>query len=59
MKNIKMCHKVLADYFNKSHEAMRQLKRKHEATKEGLWSVYVRAYNWDTRETKQKQSGEN
>ncbi len=47
MKNIKMCHKKLANHFNKTPEAMRQLKRKYEATKTGLWVVYVKAYSFD------------
>ncbi len=47
MNNIKICHKKLANHFNKTEENMRQLKRKYEATKIGLWIVYVKAYNYD------------
>jgi len=47
MKNINIDHKTLAKHFNKTNEAMRQLKRKHEAIKAGLWMVYVKAYNHD------------
>jgi len=49
MKNIKIDHKTLATHFNKTDEAMRQLKRKYEKYKIGLWSVYVKAYNYDKR----------
>ena len=52
MRNIKTDHKILAKHFEDKFssdksaiEAMRQLKRKYEATKTGLWSVYVSAYN--------------
>lgn len=47
MKNIEIDHKVLASHFAKSNEAMRQLKRKWEESKTGLWIVYVKAYNYD------------
>jgi len=54
MQNIKIDHKILAKHFKDKFsneksaiEAMRQLKRKHEATKTGLWIVYVKAYNFD------------
>ena len=47
MKNINIDHKTLAKHFNKTPEAMRQLKRKHEKTEDGLWSIYVKAYNFD------------
>lgn len=50
MKNETMEHKILAAHFGKTNEAMRQLKRKHEATGTGLWLVYVKAYNYDTQE---------
>ena len=45
--NITINHKTIASHFKKSDEAMRQLKRKWESTKTGLWSVYVKAYNYD------------
>lgn len=48
IKNENMDIKTLADHFEKSYEAMRQLKRKHEAGQGGLWIVYVKAYNYDT-----------
>lgn len=38
---------MLAMHFGNTYEAMRQLKRKHEAGKGGLWLVYVKAYKWD------------
>ena len=47
MKNTNIDHKTLAKHFNKTNEAMRQLKRKHEESKTGLWIVYVKAYNYD------------
>jgi len=47
--NTNIDHKILASHFNKTNEAMRQLKRKHEATQDGLWLVYVKAYNWDNQ----------
>ena len=49
MENIKIDHKALAKHFNKTNEAMRQLKRKYETDKTGLWLVYVKAYCWDTK----------
>lgn len=49
MKNINIDHKVLAKHFNKTNEAMRQLKRKHEKDGNGLWSVYIKAYNYDNQ----------
>lgn len=45
--NTNIDHKVLAKHFNKTNEAMRQLKRKWEESKTGLWIVYVKAYNYD------------
>lgn len=39
--------RILADHFGNTYEAMRQLKRKWESDKTGLWIVYVKAYNWD------------
>ena len=47
MTNQKIDHKILASHFNKTNEAMRQLKRKYEDTQDGLWIIYVKAYNWD------------
>ena len=47
MKNTNIDHKTLASHFNKTNEAMRQLKRKYETEKTGLWIVYVKAYNFD------------
>ena len=52
MKNINIDHKILAKHFNKTNEAMRQLKRKYEDTQTGLWIVYVKAYNFDLSELK-------
>lgn len=49
MKNINIDHKTLATHFKKTDEAMRQLKKKWETEKKGLWLVYVKAYNWDTK----------
>ncbi len=49
MKNENIDHKILAKHFSKTNEAMRQLKRKHEALKTGLWIVYVKAYNFDKK----------
>ncbi len=49
MKNENIDHKILAKHFNKTNEAMRQLKRKYETTKTGLWSTYVKAYNFDKK----------
>ena len=40
-------HKTLAKHFNKTNEAMRQLKRKYEKDKTGLWIIYVKAYACD------------
>lgn len=39
--------KILSSHFGKTYEAMRQLKRKWEEEKAGLWIIYVKAYNWD------------
>ena len=47
MRNINIDHKTLSNHFNKTNEAMRQLKRKYEKDKTGLWIVYVKAYNYD------------
>ena len=47
MKNETIDHKILAKHFNKTNEAMRQLKRKYEKDKTGLWIIYVKAYNCD------------
>jgi len=49
MTNINIDHKILARYFNKTNEAMRQLKRKYKVYGNGLWIVYVKAYNYDTK----------
>ena len=46
----KIDHKTLAKHFNKTNEAMRQLKRKFEDGKGGLWPVYVKAYMYDTKQ---------
>ena len=48
MKNETIDHKILSKHFNKTPEAFRQLKRKYEKDKSGLWSVYIKAFNWDT-----------
>jgi len=48
IKNEDMSAYKLAKHFGKTYEAMRQLKRKWEAEKAGLWIVYVKAYNYDT-----------
>ncbi len=48
MRNETIDHKILAKHFNKTNEAMRMLKRKHEKSKTGLWIVYVKAYSFDT-----------
>ncbi|MDD3443168.1 MAG: hypothetical protein PHW89_07890 [Sulfurimonas denitrificans] len=45
--NTNIDHKVLAKHFNKTNEAMRQLKRKWEESETGLWIVYVKAHNYD------------
>jgi len=57
MKNENIDHKVIAKHFHKEGkqiqstiEAFRQLKRKHEKSKDGLWIIYVKAYNWDTKD---------
>ena len=47
MKNENIDYKILSSHFNKTNEAMRQLKRKWEQSKDGLWIVYVKAYNYD------------
>ena len=47
MKNINIDHKTPAKHFSKPTAAMRQLKRKYEKGKTGLWIVYVKAYNFD------------
>ena len=57
MKNINIDHKTLAKHFSKTNEAMRQLKRKHEESKTGLWIVYVKAYNYDMQNKLLKQRG--
>lgn len=51
MKNITIDHKILAKHFNHTDEGMRKLKRKHEKDGSGLWSIYVKAYNWDKSES--------
>jgi hypothetical protein len=40
-------HKILAKHFNKTIQAMHQLKQKWTKEKQGLWIVYVKAYNYD------------
>ena len=50
MINKNIDHKTLATHFKKTNEAMRQLKRKYEDTKNGLWIIYVKAYNWDSKD---------
>ncbi len=52
VKNIDIDIAILAKHFGKTYEAMRQLKRKYEADKTGLWIIYVKAYNYDTGVTK-------
>ena len=47
IKNEDISINVMAKHFEKTHEAMRQLKRKWEAEKSGLWIIYVKAYNYD------------
>jgi len=47
MKNENIDHKTLAKHFKKTNEAMRQLKRKYESNKAGLWIVYAKAYSYD------------
>lgn len=54
MENIEIDHKILAIHFKKTNEAMRQLKRKYETTKDGLWIVYMKAYNYDMNLEKEK-----
>lgn len=49
MKNIDIDHKVLARYFEKTNEAMRQLKKKWNEEEKGLWKIYVAAYNYLTK----------
>jgi len=48
IENIDIDYKTLASHFNKTNEAMRQLRRKYEFDMTGLWSIYVKAYNYDT-----------
>lgn len=55
MDNITIDHKTLASHFAKTNEAMRQLKRKWEECQEGLWIVYVKAYNWDMSDINKKE----
>ena len=55
MQNITIDHKTLASHFKKTNEAMRQLKRKYEADKTGLWIVYVKAYNYDIENQRNKK----
>ena len=38
---------ILAKHFDKTYEAMRQLKRKDESGLGGLWNIYEKAYKWD------------
>ena len=57
MITINIDHKILAKHFNKTNEAMRQLKRKYEESKTGLWVVYVKAYNYDMQNKLLKQRG--
>ena len=47
-------HSLVAEHFvlsfsniKSATESMRQLKKKHEAGKGGLWAVYVKAYKYD------------
>lgn len=52
MKNDDIDYKILAKHFQggkkkPSLEAFRQLSRKWEVEKKGLWIVYVKAYNYD------------
>ena len=47
MKNISIDYKILASHFNKTKEGFRQLKKKHNDGKECLWTIYVKAYNFD------------
>jgi hypothetical protein len=41
--------KILSDYFSKSYENMRQLKKKHFASDDNFsqWSLYCRSYYCD------------
>jgi len=48
MKNINIDHKILAKHFNKTIQAMHQLKQKWVKEKKGLWIIYVKAYTLDT-----------
>jgi len=45
IENKDIDHKIIAKHFGKSVEGMRKLKKKSLS---GLWSVYVKAYNYDT-----------
>lgn len=52
---------TLARHFEEAHssprsayESFRQLRRKWEESKAGLWIVYVKAYNWDMSQEDQK-----
>lgn len=58
LNNLKIDHKILAKHFDKTSEAMRQLKRKHEAGNGGLWTVYVKAYNHDIENLENKSDSE-
>ncbi|NOR57836.1 MAG: hypothetical protein GQ474_04860 [Sulfurimonas sp.] len=56
IENIKIDIRTLSEHFGKTYEAMRQLKRKYEKDGTGLWTVYVKAYNWDmNKESKNEQ----
>jgi len=58
LKNINIDHKILSKHFNNTNEGMRKLKRKHEAGNGGLWTVYVKAYNYDTNKLENKTNQE-
>ncbi len=59
IKNEDIAITTLAKHFEASYssyrsayEAFRQLRRKWEESKTGLWIIYVKAYNWDMIESK-------
>ena len=49
-------HKILAKHFNKTIQAMHQLKQKWDKENKGLWIIYVKAYNYDTQDIESKNN---
>jgi len=48
IKNIEIDHKILAKHFSMNIEGFRQLKKRYKEGQGRIWTVYVKAYNFDT-----------